>query len=258
VASDLLDAVEWQALLPLPDPVACYRDGPVSQWSAQGVAELAKRIAVNITVLADERWEAFDAETGNASNAEVATAVANRTQDGRWSWCYTDGDNCPNLTANLRAKGLAWSDASLWPHPGAYLWAAAPGQPPGTLPTWCPVRPVAVQDRRGPGYDISTVVVDLGWHPPTPPPPPPPPPPQPTPEVPITVQLLQVQEGNQGDAVRALQILLNGRGPYALATDGIFGPRTEAAVRGYQDIAHIGVDGIAGVHTWGHLLGVPQ
>jgi peptidoglycan hydrolase-like protein with peptidoglycan-binding domain len=40
--------------------------------------------------------------------------------------------------------------------------------------------------------------------------------------------------------------------------DGIFGVKTEAAVRGYQNVAGIGVDGIAGVHTWGHLLGVPQ
>jgi Putative peptidoglycan binding domain len=253
-----MDAVEWQALLPFPDPVACYRDGSISRWSAQGLTELAKRIALNITVLADERWEAFDAETGNAGNAAVATAVANRRQDGKWSWCYTDGDNCPDLGANLRAKGMAWSDASLWPRPGAYLWAAAPGQPPGTLPAWCPVRPVAVQDRHGPGYDISTVAVDLGWRPPVPPPPPPPQP-KPTPqEVPINVQLLQVQEGNQGEVVRALQVLLNGRGPYALATDGIFGAKTEAAVRGYQNVAHIGIDGIAGVHTWGHLLGVPQ
>jgi hypothetical protein len=278
--ADMFDAVHWENLIPLSGPVACYRDGPVSEWPAAAVDQLAARIVMNITVLADERWEAFDAETGNAGNAAVATAVADRLQDGKWSWVYTNADNLPDMTRQLRSKGVAWTDAGFFPKPGVYLWAAAPGTTPGSTPSWCPVRPAAVQDRWEGGYDISTVNVDFGAPAPPPvpsppppppphvpaPPPPPPPAPHPAPPIPpappaesrITVQLLQVQEGNQGAPVRSLQILLNGHGNAGLAVDGIFGPATQTAVRDLQTSAHLAVDGIAGVHTWGTLLGVPQ
>lgn len=255
---DLFDAVHWQNLLPLAGPVAAYRDGTVSAWSPDAFRQLGARIALNITVLADERWEVFDSEAGDAGVDAVATAVANRLQDRKWSWVYTNGDNFPGQTQALRRKSIGWMDASMFPAIGVYLWAAAPGTTPGRTPPWAPVQPVAVQDRWAGGYDASTLFVNL-WAPPKPPSPPPPPPPPPTPkEVPITVQLVQVQSGNQGDVVRALQILLNGRAPFGLSVDGIFGPKTLAAVRSYQQISHITIDGIAGVHTWGHLLGVPQ
>lgn len=255
---DLYDAVHWQNLLPFAGPVAAYRDGPVSAWSPDAFRQLGVRVAINLTVLANEAWEAFDSETGNAGVDAVATAVANRYQDRKWSWAYTNLDNLPGLTQALKRKGLAWTDASMFPAIGAYLWVAAPGTSPGRTPPGLPVQPVAVQDRAMGGYDVSTLYVNL-WAPPKPEPPSPSPAPPPPPrEVPITVQLLQVQEGNQGDVVRSLQILLNGRGPYALQVDGIYGPKTQAAVRGYQQAVHIGIDGIAGVHTWGHLLGVPQ
>jgi Putative peptidoglycan binding domain len=254
----MADGVHWQNLLPLPDMVACYRDGPVSEWPAQAVQQLGPRIAVNITVLADETWEVFDAETGNAGNELVATAVANRYQDRKWSWVYSNLDNLPDLTAQLKRKGLVWADAQYWPARGVYLWAAAPGTTPGTVPAWCPVRPAAVQDRWSPGYDLSTVYVVVGWRPPVIVPPSPPAPPPPPKEVPIQVQLMQVQEGNEGPPVRSLQILVNGHGPYGLAVDGIYGPKTVSAVRAYQNSVHLSVDGIAGVHTWANLLGVPQ
>lgn len=255
---DLLDAVHWQNLLPFSGPVAAYRDGPVSQWSPDAFKQLDGRIAVNITVLADEAWEVFDSETGNAGVDAVATAIANRYQDRKWSWAYSNRDNLPGLTQALKRKSLTWTDASMFPALGVYLWVAAPGTSPGRTPPGLPVQPVAVQDRAVGPYDASTLFVNV-WTPPAPPPAPPAPkPPLPPKEIPIAVQLLQVQEGNQGDVVKSLQILLNGRGPYAIQVDGIFGPKTLAAVRGYQQAAHIGVDGIAGVHTWGHLLGVPQ
>jgi hypothetical protein len=254
----MADAVHWQNLLPMADPVACYRDGPVSVWPAEAVKALEARIVINLTVLADERYEAFDAETGNAGNAAVATAVANRLQDGKWSWAYSNAENLPDLTRNLKAKGLGWTDIQFWPKPAVYLWAAAPGTPPGSIPGWCPVRPAAVQDRWTPGYDLSTVYVDVGWRPPKPVPPPTPAPPPPPKEQEIQVQLVQVQQGNQGAPVRSLQLLLNGHGPYGLAVDGVFGPKTTAAVRNYQGGLHLQMDGIAGVHTWGNLLGVPQ
>jgi peptidoglycan hydrolase-like protein with peptidoglycan-binding domain len=258
MTSTMLDAVHWQNLVPMAQMVACYRDGPISVWPAEALKALGPRIAINITCLADERWEAFDAETGNASNAAVATGAANRLQAGKWSWIYTNGSNLPDVVANMKAKGIRFTDAQFFPKPAVYLWAAAPGTKPGSIPGWCPVGPAAVQDRWMGGYDMSTVYVDVGWRPPAPVPPPKPAPPPPPAETRITVQLLQVQEGNQGAPVRALQLLLNGHGPYGLQVDGIFGPKTTAAVRNYQGGLHLQMDGIAGVHTWGNLLGVPQ
>jgi hypothetical protein len=255
---DLGDAVDWRNLEALSCPVLAYADGPVSAWPAAAFTALGGRVVGAITVLADERYNIFDSEAGNAGTDAVATAVANRLQSRLHSTCYTNRDNLAGLSRSLQRKGVHWTDAQFWPEPGCYLWAAAPGTPPGRLPAWCPVSPVAVQDRALGPYDLSTTFHN--WPAGTAPPPapqPPTPPPVPR-EVPITVQLLQVQEGNQGDAVRSLQILLNGRGPYALVVDGIFGPKTQVAVRDYQQLVHIGADGIAGVHTWGHLLGVPQ
>lgn len=255
---DIADAVHWQNLEALSVPVLAYMDGPVSMWPIEAFTALGGRVVGHITVLADERFEIFDSEAGNAGVDAVATSVANRFQDRLHSTVYTNGDNCSGQTQALARKGIHWTDAQFYPEPGCYLWAAAPGTTPGRLPSWCPVSPVAVQDRWMGQYDLSTTFG--GWptgtvHPPPAPPPPPPAPPSPTR---INVQLLQVQEGNTGEAVRSLQILLNGRGGYALQIDGIFGPRTQAAVKGFQTSSHLGVDGIAGVHTWGSLLGVPQ
>lgn len=108
------------------------------------------------------------------------------------------------------------------------------------------------------GYDLSTTFHGWPFLPaPSPPPPHPTPSPPPAPKG-ITVQLLQLQEGNTGNPVRALQTLLNGAIHAGLVVDGVYGPQTQQAVRNYQSTQRLGVDGIAGVHTWGDLLGVPQ
>jgi titin len=68
--------------------------------------------------------------------------------------------------------------------------------------------------------------------------------PQPQPAVP-SVQ----QRGSRGaDVVRIQQLL-------GIAADGIFGPQTAAAVRGFQAAHHLQVDGIVGRQTWTALLG---
>jgi len=255
---DIFDAVDWRNLEALSGPVLAYADGPVSRWPLEAYTALGARVAGHITVLADGHYEIFAAEAGNAGNDAVATAVAERFGAREPSTVYTNQDNCAGLTQALRGKGLHWTDAQFWPEPGVYLWAAAPGTPPGTLPAWCPVSPVAVQDRWLGGYDISTAFYHWPFRSAPAPPPPPGPPPAPPAEKGITVQLLQVQEGHTGEEVRALQILLNGRTGAGLNADGVFGPLTRAALVRYQEASHLGVDGIAGPHTWGELLGVPQ
>ena len=62
----------------------------------------------------------------------------------------------------------------------------------------------------------------------------------------------QVQYGSKGSAVKELQELLNNNG-YSLTADGIFGSKTQAAVKDYQLKNGLTVDGIAGLNTFTKL-----
>lgn len=64
----------------------------------------------------------------------------------------------------------------------------------------------------------------------------------------------QVQYGSQGGDVKELQTLLNKIG-YNLATDGIFGAETQAAVKNYQQRKGLSVDGIVGNQTRSSIVG---
>jgi len=76
--------------------------------------------------------------------------------------------------------------------------------------------------------------------------------------------IIAVRQGNSGDAVRGVQEEfqfrnLSGDPSKGLAVDGIFGPKTDAAVRGFQqalhaDIPTVTVDGIVGPMTWQALI----
>lgn len=68
-----------------------------------------------------------------------------------------------------------------------------------------------------------------------------------------TLSLPVLRNGSRGDDVRYLQDLLNHFG-YHLVVDGIFGSRTEAAVREFQRSYNLSVDGIVGSQTWSTLL----
>ncbi len=79
-----------------------------------------------------------------------------------------------------------------------------------------------------------------------------------------TALIIQVKRGSTGDAVRGVQEEfqfrnLSGDPTVGLAIDGIFGSKTEAAVRGFQealslDIPTVAVDGIVGRVTWRALV----
>jgi peptidoglycan hydrolase-like protein with peptidoglycan-binding domain len=76
--------------------------------------------------------------------------------------------------------------------------------------------------------------------------------------------IVQVRQGSRGDAVRGVQEEfqfrnLSGDPSKGLQVDGIFGPKTDAAVRGFQqalraDIPSVAVDGIVGPITWRALV----
>jgi hypothetical protein len=75
----------------------------------------------------------------------------------------------------------------------------------------------------------------------------------------VTVTLPILCKGSKGDAVKALQALLNGYGftdatEKALALDGSFGAATLYALKAYQTAKGLEVDGICGVATWTSIL----
>lgn len=74
----------------------------------------------------------------------------------------------------------------------------------------------------------------------------------------FTIGLKPMKLGNRGEHVRALQILLAGRGfnGNMHTPDGAFGPNTEGAVKLLQNAHGLAADGIAGEKTVKLLLGV--
>ena len=62
----------------------------------------------------------------------------------------------------------------------------------------------------------------------------------------------QVSYGSRGSDVTELQKLLNNNG-YGLDVDGVYGAKTQAAVKDYQQKNNLAVDGIVGNNTWGAL-----
>lgn len=71
------------------------------------------------------------------------------------------------------------------------------------------------------------------------------------------VTLAVLKSGSRGEAVKALQLLLIGRGCScgSCGADGIFGGGTLAAVKAYQSARNLDVDGIVGPKTWARLIG---
>ena len=63
-----------------------------------------------------------------------------------------------------------------------------------------------------------------------------------------------IQNGDKGQQVRVLQILLNATLGCSLDVDGIFGSKTESATKCFQREHDLDADGIAGPKTWGKML----
>ena len=62
-----------------------------------------------------------------------------------------------------------------------------------------------------------------------------------------------IKKGSKGPEVRTLQIALNNFAPYGLSTDGVFGAKTEEAVKDFQFHHGLTMDGIVGPKTWAAL-----
>ena len=68
------------------------------------------------------------------------------------------------------------------------------------------------------------------------------------------VEQVTIRKGDRGAAVKELQRLLNGYG-YGLTVDGIFGNKTENAVKMFQASSDLTADGVCGDETWKALRG---
>ncbi|QCU77515.1 N-acetylmuramoyl-L-alanine amidase [Citricoccus sp. SGAir0253] len=66
-----------------------------------------------------------------------------------------------------------------------------------------------------------------------------------------------LRRGARGAAVRRLQSALRDAGHSPGAVDGVFGARTERAVRSYQRALGMSVEGVAGPRTWGSIVTRP-
>lgn len=60
--------------------------------------------------------------------------------------------------------------------------------------------------------------------------------------------------GSKGDDVKLLQEHLNKIGGYGLVADGIFGSKTESAVKDFQSKSGLIADGIVGDKTWAEII----
>ncbi len=74
----------------------------------------------------------------------------------------------------------------------------------------------------------------------------------------LKINLPELASGTKGDTVKALQILLIGKG-YSCGkagADGKFGTSTTCALKAYQKNNKLAADGICGSKSWSSLLGV--
>lgn len=197
---------------------------------------------------------ALDLESGAAVNAQIGPWVIARQRAGiERPWLYTFRDNWDDVRGavakqlgpgtlvgywiadwtgeshELRADDGTVADAVQWASPtlgspGHYdistVWGTLPGDPlpaPGGSPQ---TSPAPAQSQGG-----------------------------------IDVQVSQLQSGSSGPEVKAVQSILNGKAGARLTIDGAFGPRTETAVKAWQQYFRLEVDGVVGAQTWSTLVG---
>jgi len=67
-----------------------------------------------------------------------------------------------------------------------------------------------------------------------------------------------IKKGSKGQAVKTLQGYLYQLGYNPGSTDGIFGPKTEKAVKAFQRDYDLVIDGIVGPATWASLENAVQ
>jgi len=70
----------------------------------------------------------------------------------------------------------------------------------------------------------------------------------------LAIDRPMLKRGSKGNEVQAWQMYLNSHGFQCGKTDGVFGAKTEAAVRAYQRSKGLTADGIIGAKTWASVV----
>lgn len=69
-----------------------------------------------------------------------------------------------------------------------------------------------------------------------------------------TIDIPTLRRGDQGNAVKFLQLLLNNFHGYSIQVDGIFGQQTENSIRDFQSSHNLPLTGIVYYVTWQALV----
>jgi hypothetical protein len=217
--------------------VAGYVDGNY-KWSDADWERFPDARKVRIAVFASTNdGDCLDVENGDATVDQAPVWVRLRREAGVDPACYTSASNWQHLRGAFSTAGVAE------PHWWIAQWDDDPTVPPGAV-----AKQYANPDQSGGHYDLSEVTDGFAW-----PPGKAPAPPQPLPPKEIDVQVPQLREGARGGPVVMIQATLNAKDNANLATDSIFGPATDAAVRSFQSMHGLAVDGIVGPITWQNL-----
>ncbi len=70
----------------------------------------------------------------------------------------------------------------------------------------------------------------------------------------VELTFLPLNQGDMGESVLRLQQSLKEQGFYTVQLDGVFGFRTEVAVRNFQKASQLAVTGIVDESTWLALM----
>lgn len=189
-----------------------------------------------------------DSETGALSAAEAAVWARNEIELGRRPTLYYSRLNVKTIGAALTGANVLVAAVDFW----VADWTGEAHLLEGTVATQyaSPTVPIEGQGH----YDLSEAEQEwlapsiTGPQPPANPPPSPPAPPN----TGAAFMPPTISTGHLSPAVRSAQALLNLHNGQ-LDVDGDFGPETETAVRNYQTIMGLAVDGIVGPETWTSL-----
>ena len=229
--------------------VAGYVDG-LYAWGPDQWARFQHATKVTIAIEPTTLADVLDVEDGNPVPPEnparaLEWAALIRTH-GIDPTIYVDLNGLSKVVAAFTAAGANQ------PHYWVADWTGVAHMVPGSAATQWANPPAS-----GGHYDLSETAAT--W-PPVPAAPVPAPPPAPVPPAPVPAPTPPtggfvpptVNPGEISGTVRNVQRLVNVHNG-GLVVDGIYGPKSEQAVRNFQTIMRLGVDGIVGPQTWSAL-----
>lgn len=230
--------------------VALYGDGEPGTATEADWERFANARKVVIVRTFVDAGDALDLENGAATLGQIRPWVIARQKAGiERPWLYTFRANWDAVRTTVVQQLGPGTQVGYW----IADWTGSPHELTADDGTVADAVQFLSPTVGSPGHFDESVV--WGTLPGDPlPVPSPPRPPAPTPGG-IEVQVSEQRNGSSGEEVKAVQSILNGKAGARLIVDGAFGPRTETAVRAWQQFMHVGVDGIVGPATWATLIG---